>query len=318
MTEKADVSWAATSAPKWICEAKVFCTKCGSYRNPGANFCEHCGFRFPLERPDTASDFSVPKSPAPATISGMSPVFPAAPLLSHQKILLSYTNVRIEMTFDPASHYEPQPPLTYEVPKMLVTRRSIIFLDRNNQLFANKMLLRNLPELACATTFRPVYLSPFWVLDPSLNEELDQEFRTSPGAYSKSLWRVDSGEMTCIGWVLEQSLGEELPEGFNKYTVVSSQTQQWNEYREWTGVLPLGVLDENLRKSCPYSLNIPLFRATANRGAPPESCRAENVDHVDSGMGQAATPNTSRLQAQPSENNRHEDASDGEYKQAAY
>jgi len=53
----------------------------------------------------------------------------------------------------------------YKVPKLLATDTSIVFLDKSNRFLP----LRH----------------PFWVLDTSLNEKLDQEFKRNPKGYSK-------------------------------------------------------------------------------------------------------------------------------------
>jgi len=152
-----------------------------------ANFCTRCGFQF-LQKPSGASGGAFIPGPTVPTAS------------------LPYTDVRIKRTFvADALRYRQHPPLTYNVPKMLVTDRRLLFLDTSNrQLFQRTSFLRRpareqvldsdgleiSPEVVARygmVTRRsdPMHLSPFWVLDPSLNEELDREFRQNPQSFSR-------------------------------------------------------------------------------------------------------------------------------------
>ena len=185
--------------------AASFCSECGKPRELDASFCTHCGFRFRCPNPDCRRSrelttyfcahcgfrFSCPNlacsqisKPGDSFCDSCrcpltTPVFPDALPLSRKKVKLGYSLVRIDRFVRNVGS------MNYTVPWMLVTDKSILFLDN----FRGNSYPFFIKKVSTTRVGRRMQwdLSPFWVLDSSLNGDLYEEFKKNPSAYSRAL-----------------------------------------------------------------------------------------------------------------------------------
>jgi hypothetical protein len=183
----------------------MFCTNCGQLHTGGDIFCTKCGLSFPIESPtsgNTSNSVSLPLSRCPnpdcnkyieagasfCTEAGcgtrlITPDFPDVPQISSRTVLLALRRVKINRAISEAGDRA-----KFEVPWILVTRESIIFLDESREGFF-------MYRVRVGRRGRNVqyYLCPFWVLRKSLNDALDHEFKNAPKEFSKprEVWWVE-------------------------------------------------------------------------------------------------------------------------------
>lgn len=178
----------------------MFCTNCGAPRASHDNVCRDCG----------AALLELPEPPSTTSTSKLVPLS-RYPFLQRRQgevaHAIKYCDAIIERKFagdvkkySLAKHirglYVPPEEITYRVPVMLVTNKRILFLENDANLLSLSVIMRSREALTndrLDSTRRPgeakvdrrlephrrvrVCLSPYWVLDPSLNDELDQEFK---------------------------------------------------------------------------------------------------------------------------------------------
>jgi hypothetical protein len=96
--------------------------------------------------------------------------------------------------------------ITYRVPWVLVTSKGIIFVDESKKDFFIQRVKTRLTSFGPGSSGRrprniDYPLCPFWILDRSVNGELDEEFKRDPQAYSKArgAWWVQG--YRCWDWV---------------------------------------------------------------------------------------------------------------------
>jgi len=132
----------------------MFCTKCGHPRKPGANFCINCGGRFPSAPSESASGPNQPPPLEPAASFGFTPQFPGHAPLSGQPVKLPPVKDVI-LTRSVAANtgrYLPKAPEPYRIPLILVTEKSMVFLDEEGRLFSGKESFERQPK-----RYEPVY-----------------------------------------------------------------------------------------------------------------------------------------------------------------
>jgi hypothetical protein len=192
----------------------MFCRECGREREPGANFCTGC--RFPFRESDLTSSAATHEPSANALANwpeGLS-------RLDGEEFSGELSDVKITRTFVVnLNRVEPQPPSTFDHLRMLLTNKRLIFLDESRRLFSPRVACRpismeveeygptsRLGRRIVHVNRRPGQvnhfdLCPFWVLKRSANEELYQEFKKNPEAYSKTpgaYWVVGHRDWTWV------------------------------------------------------------------------------------------------------------------------
>jgi hypothetical protein len=193
----------------------MFCTRCGVALDLGANFCVGCGQQIPPDSPAPHLSHPTTAPSIPVEASTDWPTNFKFPRLTAEKYIPScvFDKAMIKRNFFPRSQYfEPQPTESYEVPKVLVTNRRIIFLDFNPvtktyESFVRKVTFkRKMEDIPGQSEKGLVWQRPvdsphgsfasripntielgwFWVLKQEANEELHQEFKKNPTAYSQA------------------------------------------------------------------------------------------------------------------------------------
>jgi hypothetical protein len=200
-----------SSQPRW--RQTMFCTRCGSACASDDKFCRECGTALvPPEPPATTSTSKlVPLSRYPFLRKRPGEADHA----------IRYCNVVVEREFASLEFYSftrrvrgpykrPDAGLfgglvkrvRYEVPVLLLTNKRLLFLKSDAELLFWSVTLTSKDWLDVEEAERgqrqkfkkpPMrrniwrYLSPYWVLDATLNDELDKEFKDSVWPYISNL-----------------------------------------------------------------------------------------------------------------------------------
>lgn len=220
----------------------MFCMRCGSQIKSGQRFCAKCGVKLAgdgpvpemdlmsgrLEKPrrgefshacDTLTTYLSESIERPWDTT---PHFANVLPLSGKEVRRTYESVRIELMiivnprlYGTNSSDPFQITWRRDVPKMLLTDESIIFLDGKNLARSWKELLKRQFEMVEYSDEYgrrvkklhyvqsphprlrgpgpdPVYFSKFWTFRQSVNERLYDEFRRNPSTYTipRSVWWV--------------------------------------------------------------------------------------------------------------------------------
>jgi Superinfection immunity protein len=185
-----------------------------------------------------------------------STALPRALGLSQEAVTASYSGVRVEQTFFVAHpDYQTPRPLVHKVPTILVTDKCIIFLDEKNGPLLKNVVFK--PKLETVYEYedrqpwkqspkplrprekwregvRPIHqpLGSFWVLDRSLNEDLDREFKQNPTGYSKMIrawWVRGCREWTLVSGQVDIHAGRDLKE----WVVEIPRLERVHTYSMW-------------------------------------------------------------------------------------
>jgi hypothetical protein len=178
----------------------MFCTNCGTASASDDSFCTKCGNALQLSDP-----------PQMLSSSKLVPLI-RYPFLRQREGETShatrYCNVVVERQFAGEMHinifpkriqgtFEPPRHVKFNIPVLLMTNRRLVFLQSDASLMYWRIMLhrrdtflealnRGLEQQTSRHGARrrgirgnivPMYLSPYWVLDPSLNDELDKEYK---------------------------------------------------------------------------------------------------------------------------------------------
>jgi hypothetical protein len=164
------------------------CPKCGKPRDPYDFFCTGCGLALRVNLPSSTG-----------STAQQSPLW-EFPFLRQRKDETShateYTDVTVDRFFPRRytrhfAEYEYSKQLRYKAALMLVTNHRMIFLENPGRLLSVKIVCidqarrealareQNRISRHGPPTAVERYLAPYWVFDPSLNDELDKEFKDS-------------------------------------------------------------------------------------------------------------------------------------------
>lgn len=184
----------------------MYCTNCGKVRGPDAIFCTDCGFRFPADLNKSLASLPKQISSMPVTKSGDWPSYYTFSRLPGEEFYPDFVFEGVEIARNvgvSSPRYEGLAPQRLTVPTLLVTNKRIILLDRKKDLLDWKVILKRVPieperrnwsgEVTPAVyshfpggtrPFDSYKLGPTWVLNASVNEEFDREFRRAPATYA--------------------------------------------------------------------------------------------------------------------------------------
>ena len=209
----------------------MYCINCGKKNEPDSRFCVHCGSPIDQEAPTARA---IPSegalSPPGQEFGSWSPSY-RFPRLSQEQVSAVFDDVEVRRSFvNRSKRYKPIPDKPFPVPRLVVTNKRIIFLNRKDELLNLDVTLERIPireewrDELTQEYIPPEYshfpggprrfdtyrLGSFWTLTRSANEDLHRQFRKDPSTHSNwkprtawwvkgsLIWSWVGGESACV------------------------------------------------------------------------------------------------------------------------